>query len=240
MAIVLARPGTPSTRRWPRASSATASRSSSTSCPTMIFLTSYRTLSIGRADVAVAVPLVSWSTRLRPARSVLGQAGGAAGDVDGHGQADADEDVLLGRVDERGDDADDPAVAVEQRPARVARVDRRVDLDEVVEDRPAVVGLEGPAEAGDDAGCSSSRTARTGCRRRTPRCRSGRRPGCRAWPGRRCSGSVSGLEDRDVVLGLAGSAMLADDLVPSANVSLIVVAVGDDVEAGQDVALRHR
>src|SRR6476619_1864344 len=102
IAIVLASPGTPSTRRCPRASSATASRSSSTSCPTMIFLNSSRTLSIG--------------------------------DVDGHREADADEDIVLGGVDERGDDADDPAVPIEQRSARVARVDGRVDLDEVGED----------------------------------------------------------------------------------------------------------
>jgi len=47
IAIVLARPGTPSTRMCPRASSATISRSSSTSCPTITFLTSYRTFSIG-------------------------------------------------------------------------------------------------------------------------------------------------------------------------------------------------
>ena len=69
-----------------------------------------------------------------PVESVLGQAGRAAGDVDRHGQADADEDVLLGRVDERGDDPDDLAVAVEERTAGVARVDRGVDLDEPVED----------------------------------------------------------------------------------------------------------
>ena len=61
---------------------------------------------------------------------VRGQAGAAAGDVDGHGEADADEHVLLGGVDERGDDADDPAVAVQQRPARVAGVHGGVDLDQ--------------------------------------------------------------------------------------------------------------
>ena len=94
MAIVLARPGTPSTRRWPRASSATASRSSSTSCPTMIFLTSYRTLSIGRAGRRGARP-VGVVVHSAVLSSVLGQAGGAAGDVDGHGEADADEDTSL-------------------------------------------------------------------------------------------------------------------------------------------------
>jgi hypothetical protein len=39
MASVFASPGTPSTSRWPRASSATSIRSSSSSCPTMVFLT---------------------------------------------------------------------------------------------------------------------------------------------------------------------------------------------------------
>ena len=46
-------------------------------------------------------------------RSVLRQAGATAGDVDRHGQPDADEHVFLGRVDERGHDADDVAVAID-------------------------------------------------------------------------------------------------------------------------------
>ena len=58
------------------------------------------------------------------------QAGGAAGDIDRHGQADADEHVLLGRVDQGGHDADHLPIAVDERPARVARVDRGIDLDE--------------------------------------------------------------------------------------------------------------
>ena len=74
-----------------------------------------------------------------------GQAGGAAGHVDRHGEADPDEDVLRGRVDQRGDDADDLAVPVEQRAARVARVDRRVDLDEAVQDGPS---RSGPGTSG--------------------------------------------------------------------------------------------
>ncbi len=44
--------------------------------------------------------------------SVRRQAGGAAGDIDGDGQADADEDILLGRIDERGDDADDVTLTI--------------------------------------------------------------------------------------------------------------------------------
>ncbi len=44
--------------------------------------------------------------------SVRRQAGGTAGDVDRHGEADADEDIVLGRVDERGDDPDHVAVSI--------------------------------------------------------------------------------------------------------------------------------
>ena len=40
IAMVFARPGTPSTSRWPRASNATTSRSRRWSWPTMTFLTS--------------------------------------------------------------------------------------------------------------------------------------------------------------------------------------------------------
>src|ERR1035437_8202266 len=47
MAMVFASPGTPSTSRWPRARSATASRSRRWSWPSMTFFTSYRTRSIG-------------------------------------------------------------------------------------------------------------------------------------------------------------------------------------------------
>src|SRR6478736_4406114 len=147
MAIVLARPGTPSTRRWPRARRATASRSSNTSWPTMTFLTSYSTRSMGRL-----VGFGCWSTCPPVRSSVLGQSRGATGHVDGHGQADPDEDVLAGRVDEGGDDADHAAGAVEQGTAGVAGIDRRVDLDEVMEDRAVRRFLERPAEPRDDAG----------------------------------------------------------------------------------------
>ena len=70
--------------------------------------------------------------------SVRRQAGGAAGDIDRDREADADEDVLIGRIDEGGDDPDHVALAVWQRPAGVARIDRRVDLDEAGEDLVAV------------------------------------------------------------------------------------------------------
>src|SRR6476660_6531824 len=65
---------------------------------------------------------------------LLGRAAGhAAGRRDGHGEADADEEALLGRVGQAGHDADDLAVPVEQRPTRVAGVDGRVELDEARE-----------------------------------------------------------------------------------------------------------
>ena len=79
----------------------------------MTFLTSYRSRSIGGRR---AVLSGSWFHGLTSSAAQYGgQAGGAAGDVDGHGEADADEHVLLGRVDERGHDADD--VARRGRPA---------------------------------------------------------------------------------------------------------------------------
>src|SRR6266511_2545948 len=85
MARVLARPGTPSTRMCPRDSKATSSRSRSTSCPTMVFLTSYRTCSIGFEPGAIEYVL-----------SLLGHPVTATGG-------------------ESHDDADRLALAVEQR-----------------------------------------------------------------------------------------------------------------------------
>src|SRR5689334_9631324 len=129
IAIVLARPGTPSTSRWPRARRATTIRSSRWSCPTMTFLTSYRSRSIGSGPVR---PSCSCSINVSSSwlGSIRGQAADTAGDIDRHGQADADEHVLLGRVDECGDDADDRAGAVEQRAAGVAGVHGGVHLDQ--------------------------------------------------------------------------------------------------------------
>ena len=69
-------------------------------------------------------------------RLVRRQAGGTAGDIDGDGEADPDEHVVLGRVDEGGDDADEPPVAIDQGAAAVARVDRGIDLEEAGQ-RPA-------------------------------------------------------------------------------------------------------
>src|SRR5215207_373012 len=155
MAIVFARPGTPSTRRWPRARRATIIRSSRWSWPTMTFLTSYSSRSIGTASGPADGARGSWSTDRSSVRvgdgSVVGQAGAATGDVDGHGQADADEHVLLGGVDEGGDDADHPAIAVEQGSARVAGVHGGVDLDEPGVDDVCLRVTERPLQAGHDA-----------------------------------------------------------------------------------------
>src|SRR6185312_15554478 len=74
---------------------------------------------------------------LGTAWSLLGSAGRSAGRGDRDAEADTDEEVLPGRVGERGDDPDDLPGPVEQRPAAVARVDRRVELDEPVQCRPA-------------------------------------------------------------------------------------------------------
>ena len=70
--------------------------------------------------------------------SVGRQAGGAAGDIDGDGEADPDEHVVCGRVDEGGDDADEPAVAIDEGAAAVARIDRGIDLEEAGQRPPGV------------------------------------------------------------------------------------------------------
>src|SRR2546423_11970112 len=51
--------------------------------------------------------------------------------VDRDREPDADRAAAPGRLDLRGD-ADHPALAVDQRPARVARIDRSVGLNRVV------------------------------------------------------------------------------------------------------------
>src|SRR5882672_12540409 len=110
-ASVFARPGTPSTRRWPRASSATTIRSSRWSCPTMTFLISKSSRSIwppGRV-ATVMLPLllhvsvlIEWLTER------------ARGLIDRHREADAAEGLLTRGIHETGDDADHLAVAVDQ------------------------------------------------------------------------------------------------------------------------------
>src|SRR5262249_14333279 len=68
--------------------------------------------------------------------------------VDGDGKPDTHR-AARGAVD-HGVDTDDLAAAVDQRPARVAGVDGRVGLDELVE-HDAVVVAERSAQGADDA-----------------------------------------------------------------------------------------
>ncbi len=95
--------------------------------------------------------LAGWHDPLASSSLVRWQAGGTAGDIDRHGETDADEDLVVGRVDERGHDADDVAVPVQQRSAGVARVDGGIDLDQPVQDLVAVGQLERAVDARDDA-----------------------------------------------------------------------------------------
>ena len=106
--------------------------------------------------------------------------------------------------------------AVEQRAAGVARVDRRIGLDRLV-DREAVGRLDRAADAGHDARRSRCGRARTGCRSRR-RCRrpstcssraNGSGAGLPASASGRCSTTARSLErrcrgrGRDAVAGLA-------------------------------------
>ena len=67
-------------------------------------------------------------------------------DLRRNGEADAD--AAAGRREDRGVDADDLALRVEGRAARIAAVDRRVDLQEVV----IGTGADVAAARRDDAG----------------------------------------------------------------------------------------
>src|SRR6185295_9741042 len=159
---VLARPGTPSTRKW--------------SWPTTTRLTSYRTRSIsvaaspGIEEESVIVGLVcnvvlNAAKDLSATFEILRFAQEAkclegrhsrrrGGVLDRHGEADADEDALAIRVQDRGDDADHLAVHRHERAARVARVGGGVELDQVGQHLLAVGRAELALQARDDAGRS--------------------------------------------------------------------------------------
>src|SRR5687767_4365006 len=149
---VLARPGTPSTSRWPCARVATSTRSRKWSWPTTVFLTSYRMRSMSEATSAPSSRCSIFSPRTDPSERV--QAGGAGRVLDRHGEADADEHALLGRVEQAGDDADHLAVRGDQRPARIAGIRRGVELYEVGEDALARSRAVLALQAGDHAGGS--------------------------------------------------------------------------------------
>src|SRR5580700_4482784 len=154
---VLASPGTPSTSRWPPESRAIAIRSSSTSWPTMVRLTSKSTgcsglacwpgdgswLSAGAGFIAL---LRRWLSPLRLSylRALPWPAAAERG-ADGYRESDACERVLAIGLGERHDNADDQAVVVDQWPARATRIDGRVELDEPA--ALARVGVRGPVKS---------------------------------------------------------------------------------------------
>src|SRR3989442_1082329 len=141
---VFASPGTPSTSRCPRARSATRIRSSRWSCPTMIFLISKRSraMSPGTVSVFFILPILPLVHR---------DAQCAARGIDRDREAEPTEDREPGRVRDRGDDTDDVAISVEERPARVSGVRRRVELDETGQRLRVAGHLERPVQSADDA-----------------------------------------------------------------------------------------
>src|SRR5438128_6680380 len=141
---VFASPGTPSTSRCPRAKSATRMRSSKWSCPTMTFLTSKRSRAMSPGSVSVSFILPTLPLIHRDAER-------AARGIDRDREAEAAEDREPGRVRDRGDDTDDVAVAVEERPARVPGVRGRIELDETGQRLRVAGDLERPVQAADDA-----------------------------------------------------------------------------------------
>src|SRR3954470_22199778 len=132
IAIVLARPGTPSTSTWPRASRATINRSSSMSWPTNNFFTWKTTCSIGAGFGGGMLTVVPRSRSLL-CRSLLRCACCAAGACDGHGEPEPDEKLLLPRIGQGGDDPDDLPGTVQQWPAGVAGIDGGVELNETTQ-----------------------------------------------------------------------------------------------------------
>ena len=117
------------------------------------------------------------------------------GHVGGDGEADAL--VAAGAREDRGVDADQLAVHVDQRAARVAGVDRRVGLDEVLVVGDAHVGA---ALGRDDAHRSPSGPRRTGCRWRAPRPPAAGRPSRRAAAACRSLGWPCSSQHREVAL----------------------------------------
>ena len=91
--------------------------------------------------------------------------GCAARHIDRHGKADADKEILVGRVDDARDDADHLAVAVEQRAARIAGVDRGVDLDQALQLLFRCWGLGRSGRNRRSPPRSSSCTGQRDCRR---------------------------------------------------------------------------
>ena len=140
IAIVLARPGTPSTRRWPRARSATEHPLEEVvlADDDLLHLVEQRAPSAARVGGRRGVHgRCSFGVDRHGGGSRSAQygrqAGGAAGDVDRDGQADPDEDIMLGRVDEARSRSRRRGRRGRERTAGVAGVDGGVDLDQAVE-----------------------------------------------------------------------------------------------------------
>src|SRR5258706_4421444 len=147
-ARVFARPGTPSTRRWPRASSATTMRSSRWSCPTITFLISKSRRSIwlpGRTLDIIAFSLsVRWDTEAGRRR------------IDGDREAHPAEH-LTRWVDQAGDDTHDVASLIHEWSPRIAGVHRCVELDQAGDRLREVRRGHRAIEPGDDAGRERTR-----------------------------------------------------------------------------------
>src|SRR5450756_2517565 len=79
-------------------------------------------------------------------------AAAARGGRDGHGEADTDEELVPGGVEDPDYDADHLSITVEQRSARISRVDCRVNLDQAFDGVVGAGGLERAVKARDDAG----------------------------------------------------------------------------------------
>src|SRR6478672_6464953 len=129
---VLARPGTPSTSKWPWARMATSTRSRKWSCPTTTFFTSYSTCSICR-DTSVPPVCRSfiWIRRLCSERR---HADCRRRIFNRDREADTDEYSLVARVQYGGHDADHLAIHGHQRAAGIAGVGGGVELDQVGQD----------------------------------------------------------------------------------------------------------
>src|SRR6476661_5760168 len=119
-ASVLASPGTPSTSRCPPDSMATAIRSSRTSWPTMVRLTSNSTGSSGFDDMIILRRRSGGSIGSCRSGSQLGTAARtlagrpAQRRTDRNGEADTGERVLLAGVGDGQHDADHRALVVQQ------------------------------------------------------------------------------------------------------------------------------
>jgi len=107
--------------------------------------------------------------------------------------------------------------AVEQRAARVARVQRRVRLDHAPEGRVGNA-LDLPAQTADDAGRSSSDRSRRDCPRRTPADRPADRWECRSGSAPAGCARRLDLQHGNILIRVGADPLrLPDGLVPERN-----------------------